>query len=623
MFLPKKHFCFSGTFRVVSCIAIISLIVASCQEDEEIRMPTFLIACSDTDVSLQADKQNVQVVCVKVLDADSVPMSGVKTYFSLVQGTATFADSISTSDADGVASVQMTPGTQTGDVVVKVQAEKLLKLPLHFYFRLTAAAPAKIEVQSGNFQEARQGIRLPNLVFLKVTDEFGNPVYDAPVSFKIKSGNGALSASSAVTFNGLATLEFTTGTGAPVTTITASVSDNISTDITVYTLLPIELSAVNEDKKIQLAWTKTVSPNFKRYILYGGTSFSETQIMETDDVNVTTFTHLNTNMGTLHSYYVKVETTLGDHVSSERKTVETGFFVKLPYIEDGDICLDRQNSLIYICPVYESKILVLSAEPFKKQDSIMLIQAPHRIALNKDATKLYVTYPGRNVFDIFDLATKSIERTVDVSSVMADGFVTDIYVATNGQLFISGRRIVKVNESDNYSLQVIASSLSFYTERARFLADDGTHLYVEVSNQTPNSLFKIDISQTDGPLILEDEHGTVSGTTNAVLSKDATRLYTNNGKIVLTSDFTTAGELPDLTYAVAVSGDGADLYTSSRFNYAKVIKVLNATSFVTEKQWEVGFLASQIFSHENSLYIFAEIEIPSDVWRLYKVNLNE
>jgi hypothetical protein len=357
--------------------------------------------------------------------------------------------------------------------------------------------------------------------------------------------------------------------------------------------------------------------------VYAGTYFGETAIMETDDINVTTFSHEDTNIGTLNSYYVKVETKLGEHISSDRKTVETGHFVKLTYAEGIDICFDKLNSVFYIPAMYESKILIVSAEPFAKKDSITLSHPAYRIALNNNATKLYVLYPGANAFDIVDIATKAVDRRVDVSSVMGDSFAVDIYMATNGQLFVAGSRIVKIDEADNYALHVIADEVAFYSERPQFLADDGTYLYVEVSSHTPNSLFKIDISQNDGPVVLEDEHGSVSGTENAVLSPDATRFYMHNGKVVLTSDFTTVDELPELTYAVSVSGDGANLFTSTYSGYDKVIVVRNATSFETVKQWKVGFLASQIFEDDDALYVFAEIEIPFDVWRLYKLNLNE
>jgi DNA-binding beta-propeller fold protein YncE len=235
----------------------------------------------------------------------------------------------------------------------------------------------------------------------------------------------------------------------------------------------------------------------------------------------------------------------------------------------------------------------------------MLRDRPNRIALGSDVTKLYVTYGGQSTFDIVDLTTKSIVRTVDVSSVMTDGSVTDIYVTTNGQLFVSGRKIVKVDPVDSYSLQVVANNVSFFGDRPRFLADDGAYLYLEVSSHTPNSLFKLDISRSDAPVILEDEHGSVSGTANAVLSPDGTRLYMNNGKLVLTSDFTTVGEPPEKTFAVAQSPEEEKVYTSTRWLYAVgAINVLDATSFANEKQWEVGFLASRIFAHNSALYIF-------------------
>ena len=617
-----------SSFRAFSsvCVAILFLVSTSCEEKEEhVRTPTFLISCSEQNTSLQAGQQNVQNLCVKVLDADSVPMSGVKVYFSKVQGSATFSDSVAISDTDGIAFAQMTPGTQSGDIVVKAQAEKILKSPVHFSFRISSAAPAKIEIQSGNFQEALQNVRLPNSIFLKVTDEFGNAVSNVEVSFAIKSGNGKLSWASATTLNGITTFQFTTGNGVPVTTIAASVNDHITTEITVYTLLPVQISAVNENGKIHLSWSKSTSPNFKRYVVYGGRSYyGEPMILETTDINTTSFDHVNMPVGFTYSYYVKVETRLGEQVDSQRKTAESGNLVKLPYTYDIDICHDAQNGIFYIPLVYENKILMVSPDPFGKTDSIMLSQRPYRIALSPDASTLYVAYSGQSTFDMFNLASKSIVRTVDVSSALNNGAIMDIYATTNGQLFVSGNRIVKVDAANGYSLQVVANNLSFFGDRPRFLADDGTYMYVEVSSHTPNSLFKVDISQSNAPIVLEDDHGTVSGTANAVLNPDGTKLYMNNGSILLTSNFTRAAELPETTLAVALSADGGKLYTSTRWLYGVgSLNILGATSFTTEKKWEVGFLGPRIFQHGNALYILAEVELPGDAWRFYKVDLTD
>lgn len=559
MYLKRSLVCAFRAFLSI-CAAIFLLVHISCEKEEVVRMPTFLISCSGDNSSLEAGQENVQNLCVKVLDADSVPISGVKVYFSKVHGSLTFSDSVTVSDTDGIASTQMTPGTQSGDILVKAQAEKILDSPVHFSFRITSAAPAKIQVQSGNFQEALQNVRLPNSIFLKVMDEFGNGVSNVDVYFKIKSGNGTLATTSAITNNGIATFQFTTGTGSPVTTVSASVNDKVTTDITVYTLLPVQVSAANENGKIHLSWSKSTSPNFKRYVLYGGRSYyQETVLMETTDINTTVFDHVSIPIGFAFSYYVKVETELGEQVDSERKKSESGHLIELPFTYDSDICHDAHKGIFYIPMVYQNKILIISADPFEKTDSIMLNQWPYRAALSPDAATLYVTYGGNSTFDIFDVATKTIVRTVDVSTALDGGAVTDIYVTTNGQLFVSGNRIVKLDAANDYSLQVVANNLSFFGDRPRFLADDGTYMYIEVSSHTPNSLFKVDISQSNAPVVLNDDHGTVSGTANAVLNTDGSKLYMNNGAIVLTSNFTTVAQLPETTFAVALAADGGKL----------------------------------------------------------------
>ena len=402
-------------------------------------------------------------------------------------------------------------------------------------------------------------------------------------------------------------------------------NDQITTDITVYTLLRVQVQAVNENGTIHLSWSKSTSPNFKRYILYGGrTVYDESVLMETADINSTGFDHIDMPIGFPYSYYVRVETELGLQVDSDRAKEESGHLIKLPYIYDSDISHDASNGLFYLPLEYENKILIISANPFAKKDSIMLSQRPYRIALSPDAATLYITYSGQSTFDIVDVASKNVVRTVDVSTALNGGAITDIHAATNGQLFVSGSRIVKIDPTNNYSLLVVANDLSFDGDRPRFLADDGTYMYIEVSSHTPNSLFKVDISQSDAPIILEDDHGTVSGTANAALNPDGAKFYMSNGTIVLTSDFTTVMELPEMTFAVALSADGARLYTSTHWLYGvESLNILNATSFATERKWEVGFLGPRIFEDGNALYVLGKVELPGDAWRFYKVNLDE
>jgi hypothetical protein len=326
--INKREPKLSNGWTAILCVLIFSFSIAlllSCEKDEFRRAPTFLVHHSPSNFSVVASEENVQTIHVRVLDADSIPLAGIKVYFTVTEGKGVFVDSIATSDADGIATVRMTPDTKAGNVVVKVQAEKLLQSPVFFYFNVVSGNPSKIEVQSGDNQEARENTRLPNLLYFKVSDAFGNPVANVPVSFKIKSGGGILSISSTNTINGIVAVEFTTGQVTPVTTITASAGTGIETEATVYTLLPVQTHVSRSGHThLTVTWSKSTSPNFQKYRVYRSRSGYHDWIVlaEVSNIDVTTFEDTETNIGFRYDYYVRVDTKSGNNVSSNQPVAE-------------------------------------------------------------------------------------------------------------------------------------------------------------------------------------------------------------------------------------------------------------------------------------------------------------
>jgi hypothetical protein len=269
----------------------------------------------------------------------------------------------------------------------------------------------------------------------------------------------------------------------------------------------------------------------------------------------------------------------------------------------------------------QNKILLISASTFEKTDSIMLDNIPGKIALNNSFTRLYVIYTGGfKSFDVIDLASKNITHTVDLSSILVTS-ARDIYMTTNGQLFVTGRYIVKIDESNNYATQKVAGDRDFSDARITFLGDDGQFLYAEISTHSPNDLFKLDLSQAGVPLVLEDAHGSVSATYKAQLSPDGSKLYMREGQIVRASDFATAGNLTDKIYAVAVTNEKVFTCTAARFATGS-LNTINAATLTIEKQQEVGFLASTMIYYNNALFAIAELGSSSGVWRFFKVDMN-
>ncbi len=70
---------------------------------------------------------------------------------------------------------------------------------------------------------------------------------------------------------------------------------------------------------------------------------------------------------------------------------------------------------------------------------------------------------------------------------------------------------------------------------------DGQFLYVGEVSFSPNSLYKLDLSTDAAPIVLEDDHGSVSGTDYMALSPDSSRIYLRSGQVLQTADFVQIG----------------------------------------------------------------------------------
>jgi hypothetical protein len=60
-------------------------------------------------------------------------------------------------------------------------------------------------------------------------------------------------------------------------------------------------------------------------------------------------------------------------------------------------------------------------------------------------------------------------------------------------------------------------------------------------SSNPHSLYKLDVSQDEGPVVLEDDHGQVHGADHLELNPDGERLYLTSGEVLRTSSFLLGG----------------------------------------------------------------------------------
>src|SRR3954467_15745157 len=128
---------------------------------------------------------------VKVTDGFGNPISGVTVHWS-AEGQGSVSDDNTVTGDNGQTSITRTLGPNAGQQTTLASAEDLAGSPVSFTSTATAGNASRIEIVSGDGQEAAAGTQLPQELVVRVLDQDGNPVTDRPVQWVIGIGGGSV-----------------------------------------------------------------------------------------------------------------------------------------------------------------------------------------------------------------------------------------------------------------------------------------------------------------------------------------------------------------------------------------------------------------------------------------------
>ena len=181
------------------------------------------------------------VLVATVTDNCGSPVSGAQVTWKVASGSATLANTISTSDSAGHVSTKVVLGQIPGAVTVTATIGTTTVT-----FTATNNVVVKsLTLVSGGGQTAVQGAGFAQPLFFAVTDTNGNPVQGIQVNFSVSSGSAALGAASATTNTaGQASVSVTAGATPGAVTIQASYNTFTATaSLTVQAPGPVLTSA--------------------------------------------------------------------------------------------------------------------------------------------------------------------------------------------------------------------------------------------------------------------------------------------------------------------------------------------------------------------------------------------
>jgi hypothetical protein len=159
-------------------------------------IPDHLAAVGATEFTATAGSALEQGPAVRVLDENERPVGGVSVTFSPVPSK------VVVSDADGIARVGAWPvNTLAGQhfIVATVTVTESRELSLVFHLTVTPGPLAHFTILNGNNQAGRPRKPLPNQLYVRATDIYGNRLSGVPVAFSVVSGGGTIETSSTTT----------------------------------------------------------------------------------------------------------------------------------------------------------------------------------------------------------------------------------------------------------------------------------------------------------------------------------------------------------------------------------------------------------------------------------------
>lgn len=265
-----------------------------------------------------------------------------------------------------------------------------------------------------------------------------------------------------------------------------------------------------------------------------------------------------------------------------------------------EMVYDELRELIYVTVPERNEVVIVSAVNFAIVDRVLVGSLPHGIDLSDDASKLFVAMNGAGAVVVVDVETQQLEEIV-IGELLDNARTWDVVEAQPDRIFASANpgssgfaRIVEVLIDQGNAAQTVADNRIIRGSPVFAVSADQEFMYVG-EGFSPNSIYKLDLADPSAPIILEDNHGSVSGANALTMRPDGTRLHTSSGQVLRTESFVQAGIVDE---GVAAYGT-----TEGIFYVAKYPDFVDGSATT-----EVGLYDEDFFVEVDSFTLSCAIE---------------
>ena len=214
-----------------------------------------------------------------------------------------------------------------------------------------------------------------------------------------------------------------------------------------------------------------------------------------------------------------------------------------------DIAYDQTRNRFYVSVPDQNRIVVVDRADFSVITSVVIAPRPSGIDISHDGSTLFVALNQGSSVAYLDLDTLTVSETINIGTLLDHPSTWDVIEAKPGWIFVtanpdsSGFAYVVLIRRDLGNTASRVASNRIIRAGPRFHRDPLEQFLYVGEGFAPNSLYKLDISSPTAPIVLEDNHGSVSGTQRADVSADGSRILLSSGQILDTATFLQVGAL--------------------------------------------------------------------------------
>ena len=251
--------------------------------------------------------------------------------------------------------------------------------------------------------------------------------------------------------------------------------------------------------------------------------------------------------------------------------------IELPDVGQ-DMEVDPVRQLLYVSVPARNEIVVISLNSLTIVDLLFVGNRPHGIDLSADGRTLYAALHQATSVAYLDLESGLVSDTIVLGDLLGHSTTWDVVEGQPDRIFVSANPssggfayIVQIDRAAGNALRRVAGQRIIRCAPTFAASPDMSSVYVGECF-SPESLYKLSLSTIEAPIVLEDNHGSVSGTSHLEVSPDGARIYLRSGQILRTSDFTQIGSIGagpsrlnaegSLAY-VAATANRIDLYDTT------------------------------------------------------------